>query len=101
MSGQGLRAALGSGCNAHRVCTKSSNGVYQVKNSGRLPDGKLLYLEEVRSGRHHLATKSLRLQSATARADDIIASLGLDARSDSIEAEVLLGVREFNIVKSV
>ncbi len=68
--------------------TKAKTGLEQVAYLGRLPDGKMLYLEEVRTGRRHLATKSLRLYSATARADDIIASLGLYAQDDSIADNV-------------
>lgn len=41
--------------------TKTNTGLEQVAYLGRLPDGKMLYLEEVRTGRRHLATKTLRV----------------------------------------
>jgi len=48
----------------------------------RLPDGTMLYLEEVRTGRKELAAVSMRKYPATIHANAITATVDLNARDD-------------------
>ena len=48
----------------------------------QMPDGTVLYVEEVRTGRKTLAFKSIRKYAATSNVDAVAKTLSLNARSD-------------------
>ncbi|HEY6981218.1 LPD1 domain-containing protein [Reyranella sp.] len=61
---------------------RSGRGLDAIGYLKRLDDGSMFYLEERRSRRQELAALSFRRYPAGTRAEDILTSLGLYARSD-------------------
>lgn len=64
--------------------TKNKRGLDQIGYAKRMDDGSTLYIEEARRGRKELAAVSMRKFPATMDADQVSASLHLDARDDGI-----------------
>lgn len=70
--------------------TKNRLGRHQIAYVKRMPEGSLLYLEEIRTKRRELAAVSLRKYPATMNADTLVSTLHPNAHGDGGHALILV-----------
>lgn len=70
--------------------TKNRLGRDQVAYVKRMPDGSLLYLEEVRTGRSELAAVSVRKYPATMNVETVVSTLHPNAQGDGGKAVIVV-----------